>query len=191
MKTPMKILAILLVACVAQTNHAFAQDDKEAIPNPSRLSGGISAGHYKYDPGIAIEFTTRAIFQNHLSMRIRGSVQWLEAYQAIHYQWLSYQTFSSGLVYTGRLFDQTRFYSEFGILVIIPNARFSDQRLVEGFYQINGLEITLLTKEHYTLCLYIGVGPAFIKASAEKIEGSPSYGNGLHFINGLRFYFGK
>lgn len=191
MKTSISILAILLAACVLQTEHALAQEETEAVPNPSRLSAGISAGHYRYDPGIAIEFTTRAIFQNHLSVRIRGSVQWLEAYQAIHYEWISYQTFSTGLVYNGRLFDRTRFFAEFGILGIVPDARFSDKTFVEGFYEINGLEITLLTRKDYTLCLYLGVGPAFIKASAEKIERNPRYGNGLHFINGFRVYFGK
>lgn len=191
MKASIRILAILLIACVLQTKLALAQQDAEGVPNASRLSAGLSAGHYKYDPGIAIEFTTRAIFENHLSLRIRGSVQWLEAYQAVHYQWVSYHTFSSGLVYNGKLFDRTRFYAEFGILGIVPDVRFSDKGFVEGFYQFNGLEITLVTTKHYTLCLYVGAGPAFIKASAEKIEGNPSYGNGIHFINGFRVYFGK
>jgi hypothetical protein len=191
MKTSVRISAILLVACSLQTGHVFAQEDTAAIPNPSRLSAGISAGHYRYDPGIAIEFTTRAIFQDHLSLRIRGSVQWLEAYQAIHFQRISYQTFSTGLVYNARVFDRTRFFAEFGMLGIVPDARFSDKTFVKGFYEFNGLEMTLVTRKDYTLCLYLGVGPAFIKASAEKIEGNPSYGNGLHFINGFRVYFGK
>jgi len=191
MKTSTIISAFLLVASALSMYQAHAQTQVESIPNASRLSAGISAGHYRYDPGIAIEFTSRAIFQNHLSLRLRGGVQWLEAYEAIHYKWISYHTFSTGLVYNGRLFDRTRFYAEFGILGLVPDARFSEKGFVEGFYEFNGLEITLLTRKDYTLCLYLGVGPAFIKASAEKIEGNPRYGNGLHFINGVRVYFGK
>lgn len=190
MKTSTIISALLLAACVLPME-AHAQVQSESIVNASRLSAGISAGHYKYDPGVAIEFTSRAVFQNHLSLRLRGGVQWLEAYEAIHYQWISYHTFSTGLVYNGRLFDRTRFYAEFGILGIVPDARFSEKGFVDGFYEFNGLEITLVTRKDYTLCVYLGAGPAFIKASAEKIEGNPRYGNGLHFINGLRVYFGK
>ena len=182
--------SVILVACLLYPEGAEAQG-QSVVPNASRLSAGISAGHYKYDPGIAIEFTTRAVFQHHLSLRIRGSIQWLEDYQAIHYEWISYNTFSAGLVYNGRLFDRTRFYTEFGFLGIVPDARFSEAGFVEGFYQFNGLEITLLDRKDYTLCLHLGVGPAFIKASAEKIEGNPRYANGFHFINGVRVYFGK
>ena len=80
---------------------------------------------------------------------------------------------------------------ELGILGLIPDARFSEKGFVNGFYEFNGLEITLLAKDDYALCVYLGVGPSFVKASAEKIEGNPSYGNGLHFINGIRVYFGK
>ena len=181
-------MVIFLVAFMRETTHA--QPDGPP-PNASKISAGISAGHFGYDPGLAIEFTTRAIFQNHLSLRVRGGVQWLEAYKAIHSQWVTYQSLSAGLVYNGRLFDRTRFYAELGILGIIPDARFSDKTFIEGFYELNGLEITLVRKQDYTLCLYLGVGPAFIKASAEKIEGNPRYANGLYFINGFRFYFGK
>src|SRR5688572_23021306 len=140
MKTSIVIFPFLVLACTLQSHHLYAQSEPKTAPNATRLSTGISVGHYRYDPGIAIEFTTRAIFQNHLSLRIRGSVQWLEAYQAIHYQRMPYQTFSTGLVYNGKLFERTRFYAEFGMLGIIPDARFSDKTLVEGFYEFNGVE---------------------------------------------------
>jgi hypothetical protein len=191
MKTSIRLFAILLVACVVQGKYTLAQEKAEALPNSNRLSVGISAGHYRYDPGTAIEFTSRAIFQNHLSLRIKGGIQWLEAYKAIHDQWISYQTFSTGLVYNGKLFDRTRFYVEFGFLGIVPDARFSDKSFVQGFYEFNGLEMTLLTRKDYTVCLYLGVGPAFIEASAEKIEGNPSYGNRVHYVSGFRVYLGK
>ena len=192
MKTSIHILSILfIVACGAHTGHALAQEQPEPAFDPNKLSAGISAGHYRYDPGIGVECTTPAILQNHLNLRIRASVQWLEAYQAVHYSWMSYQTFSTGLVYNSKLFERTRFYAEFGILGILPNSRFSDKPVAGGFYEFNGLEMILLPRKDYTLCLYLGAGPAFIKVFADKIEGNPRYGNGLHFINGFRVYFGK
>lgn len=192
MKTSIHILSIFfVVACGAHARHALAQEQPEPALDPNKLSAGISAGHYRYDPGLGVEFTTRAILQNHLSLRVRGSVQWLEAYQAVHYSWMSYQTFSTGLVYNSKLFERTRFYAEFGILGILPNPRFSDKTCSKGVYEFNGLEIILLPRKDYTLCLYFGAGPAFINAFADKIEGNPRFGNCLHFINGFRIYFGN
>lgn len=191
MKTSTAISTLLVVGTVLFAQHAIAQTDVEPTPVTSRPSFGISGGHYRYDPGIAIEFTTRGVFQNHLSLRLRSGKQWLEDYKAIHYKWVSYHTFSAGLVYNGQLFDRTRFYAELGILGIMPNSKFSDSDFVEGLYQLNGIEIDLLRKKEHTFCFFIGVGPSFVKTYAEKIEGRPRYGHGLHFVNGLRFYIGK
>lgn len=190
MKTSTIIPVLLFVASALFTQGTVAQTDEKPA-NSNKPSFGISGGHYRYDPGVAIEFTTRGIFQNHLSLRLKGSTQWLEDYKAIHYQWVSYHTFSVGAVYNGKVFDRTRFYAELGMIGIVPNARFSGRGLVEGLYELNGLEINLLQKKDYTICLFFGVGPSFIKAFAEKMEGRPRYGHGLHFINGLRIYIGK
>lgn len=191
MKTLLTISAVLSVACSSLSQPASAQTDTKPTADPGKPSIGISFGHYQYDPGVAIEFTTRAVFQNHLSLRVKGSTQWLEDYKAIHNEWVSYHTLSAGLVYNGRLFDRTRLFAELGVIGIAPNARFSDSGFIEGLYQFNGVELSLLRKEDYTICLFLGAGPAFIKAFAEKIEGRPRYGHGLHFVNGLRVYIGK
>ena len=191
MKTSITLPALLVAAFVLFTSGVMAQDDQGPVAVPSRPSVGISGGHYRYDPGVGIEFTTRGIFQNHLSLRLKGSTQWLEDYKAIHHQWVSYHTFSAGLVYNGQLFDRTRFYAELGMIGIVPNSKFSDSGLVEGLYELNGLEINLLQKKTHTICLFLGVGPSFIKAFAEKIEGRPRYGHGLYFVNGFRVYIGN
>lgn len=191
MKTLSTFAALLIIASVGFTQSAAAQSEEKTTMSPGKPAFGISGGHYRHDPGIAIEFTTRAVFQNHLSLRLRSTKQWLEDYKAIHDQWVSYHTFSVGLVYNGQLFERTRFYAELGMLGIVPNNKFSDGRFVDGLYELNGVEINLFEKKEYAVCLFIGIGPAFIKAHADKIEGAPRYGNGVHFINGLRVYLGK
>ena len=188
MKTTIRTVALFVAGCILSAGRLLAQDEATTA---GMHSVGISVGHYRYDPGISIEFTTRAIFQNHLSMRVRGSIQWLEAYKSAHYQWISYQTFSTGFVYNGMISDRARYYAEIGILGIVPDRRFSDKGFVEGIYQFNGLEIFIFSSEDYVLCLHLGVGPTFINATAEKMEGRPRYGSGLHFVNGFRMYFGR
>src|SRR5690606_37313447 len=125
MKTSTTLPALLVIALLLVTQGAMAQTDEAPTAVPSKPSVGMSGGHYRYDPGVGIEFTTRAIFQNHLSLRLKGTTQWLEDYKAIHDQWVSYHTFSAGLVYHGQLFDRTRFYAELGVIAIMPNSKFS------------------------------------------------------------------
>lgn len=122
-------------------------------------------------------------------MRVKAGMLWLEEYKAIHDQWISYYTFSAGLVYNGQLFDREGFFAELGAVGLAPNPKFSDSGFVEGLYQFSGLEITLLQEKHSTTCLFFGMGPAFVNAFAEKIEGRPRYERGLHFINGLGYTF--
>lgn len=191
MKTLSTFSALVIVASIALAQSTAAQSEQQPTRSSGKPAFGISGGHYRHDPGIAIEFTTRSIFQNHLSLRLRGTKQWLEDYKAIHDQWVSYHTFSAGLVYNGQLFERTRFYAELGMIGIVPNSKFSDGRFVDGLYELNGVEINVFEKDEYAVCLFIGIGPSFIKAHADKIEGAPRYGNGVHFINGLRVYLGK
>lgn len=192
MKKLIKITpAILAVSSLFFVQQAVGQTDARAAAETSKPAIGISGGHYRYDPGLAVEFTTRGIFQNHLSMRVKATMLWLEDYKAIHDQWIPYYSFSAGLVYNGQLFDRARFFAELGVIGITPNPKFSDTGFVEGLYQFNGLEITLLQRKRSKTCFFFGLGPSFVNAFAEKIEGRPRYGRGLHFINGFRVYLGK
>lgn len=183
--------AVLLLTCFLFVQEAVGQTDATPARETGKPAIGISGGHYRYDPGVAVEFTTRAIFQNHLSMRLKAGMLWLEEYKAIHDEWIPYYSFSAGLVYNGQVFDRARFFAELGVIGMAPNPKFSDTGFVEGLYQFNGLELTLLQRKRSTTCLFFGVGPSFINAFAEKIEERPRYGRGLHFINGIRVYLGK
>ncbi|MEX2232273.1 MAG: hypothetical protein WD824_08940 [Cyclobacteriaceae bacterium] len=112
----------------------------------------------------------------------------MEAYKATYRHWATYRSFGAAIVYSASITDRV-FYAEFGLLAIVPDIRFSKEKYLPGFYQLNGLEILLRNKENYGLCLYLGVGPSFINAFADKLEGNPRYGRGLLYINGIRFYF--
>lgn len=189
MKTTMKLSTILAVASFLITGAVWAQELPKPSPTAKKMSIGLSAGHFSYDPGIAIEFTTKAFLRDQLSIRVRGACNWLEAYKGTYDHWVNYRSVSAGLVYNGVISERVRVFAEMGMLAIIPDIKFSDKTFIEGFYEMNGLEIMLIQQDEYLLTFYFGAGPAFINASAEKIEGNPRYGNGIHYINGVRFYF--
>lgn len=189
MKAKTKLTTILAAISLFLSTAAWTQELPKPSPTADKISIGLSAGHFRYDPGVAVEFTTKAFLQDQISIRVKGSIQWLEAYKATYDHWANYRSFSAGLVYNGTITDRVRFYVEMGMLAIVPDVSFSDESFIEGFYEFNGLEITITEKPNLLMTFFFGAGPAFIDATAEKIEGSPRYGNGIHYINGLRVYF--
>ena len=191
MKTNKNFSSGLMILFLTISGFSYAQSDLKPPVQSSQFSAGLSMGHYRYDPGVAFELTTPAFLKDNLSLRFKTSVQWLEEYKSAYHHWASYNTYSLGLVYYAQIVDRSRFYSEVGMLSIIPNIKFSDEASLEGFYILNGLEILLLTKPDFSLWLSLGIGPSFIEAYADKIEGRPRYGSGLSYITGVRAYFGK
>ena len=191
MKTNQNFSNGLMIIFLTITGLCYAQSDLKPPVQSSQFSAGISLGHYRYDPGVAVEVTTPAFLKDNLSLRFRTSVQWLEEYKSVYDHWASYNTYNLGLVYYAQIVDRTRFYSEVGMLSIIPDIKFSDEVSLEGFYILNGLEILLFTKPDFSMALSLAIGPSFIEAYADKIEGRPRYGSGLSYITGVRAYFGN
>lgn len=150
---------------------------------------GISTGHYGYDPAAGINITSPSFLRNHFSLRLQAGLHGSEAYKSSYRHWASYQSYSLGIEYHTNIIDKARFYMEFGMLAILPDSRFSEKRYLQGVYQFNGLEVFFLNTGRYAVGFYLGVGPTFIKAYAEKLERSPRYGNGIFYVSGLRFYF--
>lgn len=167
----------------------YAQDAPTAYIHINKFSGAVSGGHYGYDPAIGVELTTPSFYRNHLRFRVRANLQWLEAYKATYQHWARYYSYSAALVYHSQILDRARFYVELGTFAIVPEATFSEKRFLQGFYEFNGLEIFLISTSHYNLAFYLGIGPMFIEAYADKLERRPRYGNGIQYSNGVRIYF--
>ena len=177
----------LLLTLVPGTS--FGQTDLKKFSPADKFAAGISAGHYGYDPGVAAEITTPSFFKGHLQLRARGTLQWLEAYKSSNNHWARYRSYSLALVYHSRLYDRARFYVEAGTFTIVPDGSFSDRRFLQGVYEVTGLEVFVVNSAHYNIVFYVGIGPAFIEAYADRLEGTPRYGNGIHYMNGFRVYF--
>lgn len=183
------ILSLCFLLLFMGTKQACAQDAFAVFSHVDKFSGAVSVGHYGYDPTIAVELTTPSFYHNRLKFRLRVNLQWLEAYKATYQHWAHYYSYSAALVYHSQIFDKARFYVELGTYSIVPEASFSEKRFLQGFYEFNGLEIFLVSANHYNLAFYLGIGPMFIEAYADKLERRPRYGNGMQYSNGVRIYF--
>ena len=87
MKAKTKLTTILAAISLFLSTAAWTQELPKPSPTADKISIGLSAGHFRYDPGVAVEFTTKALLQDQISIRVKGSIQWLEAYKATYDHW--------------------------------------------------------------------------------------------------------
>ena len=87
--------------------------------------------------------------------------------------------------------DRSRVYVDLGTYFIFPNAKFTQQKTVQGVTSTIGLELFILTIQKFQVCYYLSGGFGHIRAYADNLENKPRYGNGVIFNNGFRFYLSK
>lgn len=182
------ILSGTLLAFVV-TFTAPAQPPPSLFAHAQEYAVGISGGHWSWDPFVALELSSHSFAQDHLRFRLRGSLHGLEAYKASRRHWATYQVYAAGAVYQARISERGRFYIEAGAFGLIPNRTFSGKKLLIGYYGLTGVEVFVINRPGHNVTFYLAAGPSFIKAYAERLEGSPRYGNGLQYVGGLRYYF--
>jgi hypothetical protein len=74
-------------------------------------------------------------------------------------------------------------------LLIRSNEKISSSKIVNGVVGETGIELFLADMPGAVVTYHFAIGAGFTSASADKIENSPRYGNGLIFSNGIRFYW--
>lgn len=153
------------------------------------FSVGVLCGTYGSDSGVGLELGTPSLFKNRLSIRVRGTKNWLEAYKATYDEWAKYETLTACLVYNALVAKRARGYIEFGPLYVFPDKAFSDERPKPGVTSSIGAELFVFSDRHLNVCYYVSGGYSYIRAYAEELENKPRYGNGLVFNSGFRFYF--
>lgn len=99
--------------------------------------------------------------------------------------WVPFTTYRLGLM-GGSLTANgfMRMYGAGGILVFLPNKKFSDEKTITGSYGMFGFEFISGRSLNY----YIELGANGISANADKIPGKPNYGNGFSSTVGFRYY---
>lgn len=112
----------------------------------------------------------------------------MEAHKATYHHWATYHALRVSVAYHLFATERARIYAELGVTSLFPGAQLSDKKYVAGFIAFHGLEVTLVEAGDGSVCLFLGAGPTFVQAYAEKLEGSPRYGNGVVLVCGVRFY---
>lgn len=183
------VCAVTISLFSVMAHHScFSQSDSILNARVNGPSLGIIAGVYSYDAGLGLEATTRTFLKNQLSLRLRGTVNWMESYKVQNDHWATYKYISALLVYNMRVRDRGRIYIEAGPIFLLPNNKVTQKSFEQGFSGMAGVELFGRTPR-VVICYFFSGGLAYCNASADKLEGRTNYGNGFVFNNGLRFYF--
>lgn len=172
---------VVVVVCNAQPVKTLTPFNKGAI--------GLSVGHYSFDPGLMANVTTPYFFNNKFALRVAGGLRWSEYYLAETHESAYYSSMQAGVLYFITQEDRVRVYSEVGFNIVFPNAVFSDKEKVTGMQGLLGLDFFTFSREEFGMVYFVEVGYSINTAKAEKLEGQPSYANGLMAVTGFRLHF--
>lgn len=189
MRDPLRFIGfILIMNIVLAPLPAFTQDDIYSSKHRQHLSLGISAGQLSDNAWIGVEVTHSVIYPR-ISLRLTGSIHWLEAYKVQFDRWGTFSVISPTVVVYSNIAETSRWYIDFGPMFIIPQNKVSEKKLISGVSTLVGLEVFLFKTSDRGLCYYFGIGLNYANAYADKLENDPRYSDGFTFNNGFRFYF--
>jgi hypothetical protein len=177
-------MTVLLLLQAART-----RGQSTARPYKTRASAGITIGQSGDDPAIGIEVCSPPLLTESLRLRLQMNRTWLEAYKATRGHWAAYTTGWLGGVYTRPLLEQVNGSCEAGLYQLFTNGKFSTRRAWPGYYAACGAELHALDAGNQQTSFLFSVGYAYTRAKADKIEDEPTYGRGIFFRLGLRYYF--
>lgn len=182
MKCLLNIIATAGFVLIIFTAHC-----QQTSPINRSFSIAALAGDYGYDTGIGLEVGTPTLMK-HWGFRLKGTKNWLEAYNAQFNTWAKYEILTVSMMYYPMMLQRARTYLESGPMIIFGDKKFTDQKLVYGFSSSLGVELFVFSDERTTICYYFSGGYAVVDAYAEKLETKPRYGQGFIFNNGFRLF---
>lgn len=183
MKTIITVTLLIMI-----TADLAAQQEGTRLRQINKVSIGVCAGHYGYDPSVGLEIHSPSFWKGRLKIGGQYRVSWLET-RDVKPSLFTFTSYQTGVIYLFPVSDRMRLYSETGIVVIKPNDKFSDTKFKAGGYVNAGLELFFENKRKYNICYFFATGYQHVNASTEKLELKISYATGVVFTNGLRFYF--
>jgi len=170
------ILSILFLSSL----HISAQD--------STLNTGFGIGfhlsQYQNDFGLGINLTSPCFANDHIAVRLRGNVMWLEHIENFETTWTPYSNFQLGIVgFGGSINNFIRLYGEGGVIGILPDSNFSSNDSEFGGYGLFGFEFFFKEAHNY----FIELGGVGTGAQANKVLTQPIYSNGFMVNVGYRY----
>lgn len=152
-------------------------------PKINAFNVGFTISQYQKDFGIGVHIISPYFAKSKVAIRFGGNLQWLEYQNGSETTWTPYKNFQLGARYRQFVFDDIlSIYSEGGLLLVVPNAKFSTKNSLIGGYGLLGFAFKPIHSSEY----FIELGGVGTGATADKIIGRPVYSNGFLMNVGFR-----
>lgn len=162
-------------------NFSFSQEK-------NKLNVGFHLSQFQKDFGIGVHVISPYMFNKVFAIKLGGNLQWLEHLNDDgHTTWTTYQNLQLG--FRGKqdvIKDRLFLYGEGGLLLLLPNSKFSSNKFDFGGYGLFGFEFISLTN---FVGYFIEMGGVGTGARADKVANQLIYSNGFLINTGVRFKF--
>jgi len=179
-------LIIMLLISVITTN-AQQVELKVEKNRSNNLSLGLHLNNFQNDFGQGISVTSPFFANNSIAFKGSFNVAYRDGIvegDSIS-NWYAYSSVQFGTIaVAGKIGESIRAYGSGGVIVLFPNAVFSNHKTQIGGYGLWGFEFILNSRISY----YVELGGMGVGARAEKMIGQPIYSNGFLTTVGLHFY---
>lgn len=182
------ILLLLAIFGISYRQGYAQEADPELCSRVNRFSFGASVNQQGLDWGLGLEASTPAFWNKRLCIRLKSNINWFELYRVERHHWTRYPVYTTLLVYNTRMMGNGRAFFEAGPFFIDPNQTFTNAKRITGVTGDAGGELFIGRNSRVLVSYFFSMGYAHCNAYAEKLEDSPSYGNGITFHSGFRFY---
>jgi hypothetical protein len=183
------VLIFLIVTGVSFAEENNVQNQMSANPKATHMAVGIDLSQLQSDYGMGISFTSPAFANGYMAVRAHGGIAMYSGIpeNKTEYDVMNYVPVRLGFVISvGMLNGLARFYSEPGLLVMIPDDKFSD-KIATGGYGLIGFEC--FTAEKSPVTYFLEAGGYGSSGNADKLAGKPVWGSGFMLEVGVRMYF--
>lgn len=174
------IKRFLFAVFVITTLNISGQD----ITTNSGFGLGFHLSQYQNDFGLGVNLTSPYFANDHVAVRLRGNLMWLDHIENLETTWTPYSNFQLGIVGVGGTINNfIRLYGEGGIIAILPDSDFSSADSEFGGYGLFGFEFFFQEAHNY----FIELGGVGTGARADQVLGEPIYSNGFLINVGYRY----
>jgi hypothetical protein len=161
---------------------------QSTINKLNRSSIGYNLIQIQNDFGLGLDFVSPYFMNKNIALKIGFNVQWLEHTSkmiATTTEWTPYCNIRTGIRCKQFIFDNKMgVYGEGGIISLLPNKKFSNEKICIGGYGLFGFEFN----PSFRSGLFIEFGGVGTGATANKIVFKPIYSNGFMTNVGFRYY---
>jgi hypothetical protein len=188
----MKLDGLIILTILGCAISTFAAEHGAVAVSSSATHFSIGYGVRKFhdDFGVGLTVTSPYFAKKKVAIQLSGAGAWLEGVQENRSKatWMPYGNIGLDIIGVGaHISGCMRLYGKGGVVLIVPNSKFSSSAFTFGGAGAFGFEFIPKAEKHL-VTYYIELGGIGTGARAEKLHDKPLHSNGFLVSVGLKYY---